>query len=294
VSGSRNMIYGFTDPRTRELRYVGRSSTGMLEPRAHIYNARRGRRGCPYCYNMLRAIFARGLEPVIEVIETLLDDATDDLLNEREEWWIALGRAWGCRLTNLTDGGGGISGYVFTAEQRAKLSASQQKRLAEPEAREKNRAVQRVAQARPDVRSKKSAALRETWSSMERRAKQSAEQCAAWSSHELRARHSVLLREKWASPELRAKQSATAHKVKSTAEARAKNRAVQRKTWASQEIRAKQRATMREVMSTPAMRAKLRAAWARPEMHAKMSAAAYASWTRRRAKEVLATQQGPM
>lgn len=41
-----------------------------------------------------------------------------------ERWWIAELREAGYHLLNLTDGGDGVHGYIFTDEQRARLSAA--------------------------------------------------------------------------------------------------------------------------------------------------------------------------
>jgi hypothetical protein len=196
MSEPKNIIYGFTDPTTLELRYVGRSSVGSLEPRAHIYNARGGKRGCPYCYNMLRALFARGLTPVIEVIEALPDDATDDLLDERERWWIALGRAWGCRLTNMTNGGGGLRGYRHTDEMRERSRA----RCARPEVKAKMSATARTAQSRPEVRARISAGIRAAMARSETKAKMSASLRAANARPEVKARHGAASRAVLARP----------------------------------------------------------------------------------------------
>lgn len=279
--GPRCMIYGFVNPRTRELRYVGRSSTGMIEPRAHIYNARRGKRGCPHCYNMLRAIFARGLEPIIEVIEALPDDATDDLLNEREKWWIALGRAWGCRLTNLTDGGEGVSGYVFTSEQRARLGIAKRIVMARPDVKERHRAAVRAAHARPEVKANISAASRALHARPEVKKRHRAGICLALARPDVKKRMRASLIEAFARPDVKAKRSAA-----------------QLKTQARPEVKAAQRAGLIAALARPDVKARHRAgcieAFARPEAKEHRRASIRASWVHRHAKEVLLTQQGPL
>lgn len=58
-----------------------------------------------------------GHPPIISLLEV-----TDD--SHREVFWIAHFRAIGARLTNLTDGGDGISGYRHTIESREKMSVA--------------------------------------------------------------------------------------------------------------------------------------------------------------------------
>lgn len=52
--------------------------------------------------------------------------SVEDDLAEREMFWIALARAWGCPLTNLTVGGEGTTGYRHTSDARQKMVEKQQ------------------------------------------------------------------------------------------------------------------------------------------------------------------------
>src|SRR5262249_51970531 len=45
-------------------------------------------------------------------------------LNDAERWWIAFGRASGWPLTNATDGGEGMSGYIHKETSRARMSVA--------------------------------------------------------------------------------------------------------------------------------------------------------------------------
>jgi hypothetical protein len=53
----------------------------------------------------------------------VIDEVPDDCWQEREQYWIEFYRMSGEPLTNLTDGGDGLNGLVFTEEHRRKLSA---------------------------------------------------------------------------------------------------------------------------------------------------------------------------
>ncbi len=92
---TNSFIYGLVDPETQELRYVGQTMIGM----------RRFRNGyrayAAYCRNWLKNLKSRGLTPEVVILEETAD------LNQAERNWIAFGRALGCRLTNMTDGGEG-------------------------------------------------------------------------------------------------------------------------------------------------------------------------------------------
>lgn len=60
-------------------------------------------------------IASLGYPPLVHVIEE-----TDD--TSREAFWISTLRSMGARLTNLTDGGEGISGYRHTDETKKIIS----------------------------------------------------------------------------------------------------------------------------------------------------------------------------
>ena len=71
---------------------------------------------------------------------------------------------WGRRkdggfLINLTDGGEGASGYVFTAEQLVKKKASMLALYQDPEARAKQKAALQKLHQDPAVRAKRKAAM---------------------------------------------------------------------------------------------------------------------------------------
>lgn len=99
---SKYIIYGLVDPRTDELRYVGKSSSGFNRPR---------QRHSAYCACWIKGLFDEsGLRPDIIILKQF-DDSLESLhetMNTAERDFIAVFRAIGCRLTNLTDGGDGI------------------------------------------------------------------------------------------------------------------------------------------------------------------------------------------
>ncbi len=114
------LIYALADPETKEVRYIGRSSSGLKRPKSHWQDpALRVRRD--YCHNWVRSILSMGMTPEVLVLHDW--DITDNTaLNEAEIAFIAHFRSRGARLTNLTAGGEGASGCVRSAEMRARLS----------------------------------------------------------------------------------------------------------------------------------------------------------------------------
>lgn len=110
------LIYALTDPRTNEIRYVGKSESGLRRPRAHR---------CPsnhtktHCSRWIAELTTAGLTYGIQVLEEV---TAADLLDVAECRWIARLRTEGCPLTNITDGGGGTRGWRWTDEQRQRQS----------------------------------------------------------------------------------------------------------------------------------------------------------------------------
>lgn len=135
-------IYALTDPRTEEVRYIGKT---VNEPsdrlKGHVKEAQRGVR--VYKYDWIRSLLSLGLEPNVSVLEIVF---IPNDWQERERWWIAFAREWGFRLTNLTDGGEGTKllgekngnfGRTFTREHRYNLSMAHKGKKPSEETRRK-------------------------------------------------------------------------------------------------------------------------------------------------------------
>lgn len=98
----RFFVYGLIDPRTHEIRYIGKSSTGLRRPAQHRLPGVL-RRDASYKGNWLRQLAASGLTYEVVVLEA----TTQTDLAVVECFWISQGRGLGWRLTNLTGGGKG-------------------------------------------------------------------------------------------------------------------------------------------------------------------------------------------
>jgi hypothetical protein len=116
----RFLIYGLVDPNTLQLRYIGKSCSGLARPRRHFqpstYNLNNGHKA-----SWVRGLLTQGNQPSVVVIQAF---DTPDILCEAERCWIRYFRSMGCPLTNLTDGGEGTPGCYPSEETRALLSSS--------------------------------------------------------------------------------------------------------------------------------------------------------------------------
>lgn len=115
-----NIIYTLSDPRTGEVRYVGKTSSRLsLRLWQHIRSPKNTHKDC-----WIKSLLGVGLKPVIEELESFSDDST---WQSAEDFWIVTLRFLGCRLTNLDTGGRG--GKRLSPETRLKMSLS---RLGKP------------------------------------------------------------------------------------------------------------------------------------------------------------------
>ena len=96
-------IYALTDPRTEQVRYIGKTSHALdWRLKKHIAAART-RKGT-YLLHWLRQLQDEGLSPDIQ----LLTMVAKVRWQETERAWIAFGRERGWPLTNSTEGGEGL------------------------------------------------------------------------------------------------------------------------------------------------------------------------------------------
>ena len=95
-----DVIYGLVDPRTENIRYIGKTNQKLqARLRAHINE----RASCHRC-NWIAELRRAGLEPNIVPIETCARWSWQ----ETERFWIKAFRLAGAQLTNNTSGGDGV------------------------------------------------------------------------------------------------------------------------------------------------------------------------------------------
>lgn len=122
-------IYSLIDPRTSAVRYVGWAFDVAKRVRDHISKARKQH---SHKASWLVQLENDGLQPLYQVLESGTNEWA-----EAERRWIAYFREQGASLTNLTDGGEGIIGYVFSAETRRRMGDAKRGRKLTPEHIEK-------------------------------------------------------------------------------------------------------------------------------------------------------------
>ena len=139
---------------------------GHYKPDGNIFYIGKGH-GNRACQTSSRNNFWRntvnkhGTYHIVLLHEHLSEDEAFNKEKEEIEFWGR--RKDGGFLINLTDGGDGISGYVYTAEQSAKLTAIMLKRYQDPAARAKTKAAMLKRFQDPAARAKmKSAAQKQT------------------------------------------------------------------------------------------------------------------------------------
>lgn len=117
-------IYTLSDPRTNQVRYVGKTFDLQMRFYQHLSCARRNFKARVYFW--IRALLKSGVSPVMEVIEVFPEDDTPSW-EQAERFWIETLRFYGCNLTNLDSGDG--SGRRASMSTRLKIGAHSKKRV---------------------------------------------------------------------------------------------------------------------------------------------------------------------
>lgn len=107
-------IYCLVDPRTSEIRYVGKAINPGKRFYAHVLVHRSNTHKSAWIRQMLKD----GIRPILEVLE-VIENSNDQDWQEVEKFWINYLRFIGCRLTNQFTGGHG--GRKASPETREKL-----------------------------------------------------------------------------------------------------------------------------------------------------------------------------
>lgn len=157
-------IYVLEDPRTGEVRYVGKTCNPHSRLRYHCKAS--SLQSNSHRSNWIRGLLADGVRPAFRVIDAGM--GTGHGLAERA--WIREYRRRGARLVNSTDGGEGVSGF-----------------RRRPESNELNRIAQTGRKPSEETRAKMSAARSGKPRSEATRAKMAGILAARNASHEQRA-----------------------------------------------------------------------------------------------------------
>lgn len=108
---NNNIIYGLIDPRTGELKYIGKSQHGITRFKQHLkpYSLKKHN----HKNNWIKLLLSLGLMPEFIILETLSNP--NDLF-QAEEFWYEYYLGLGCNLTNSTKCGQGTNGYHHREE----------------------------------------------------------------------------------------------------------------------------------------------------------------------------------
>lgn len=225
---------------------------------------------------------------------------TVEILHHGLQEWYALEleiaeisrlRECGVHLANVTDGGDGVSGLVFSDESKRQMSHTHKARYASnPELRAAARrtfsAVQSTpelraswaekvaaATAKPEYRAALSTASRKMWADKEFRATHAEAMASVRSNPEYVERHREGTRVAKMRPEERARQSNLMKSLMKDPQRRAQISASTRLAYQSDSVKAKHKAATAAAFERPEVQANHRASMASPEVRAKISAA---------------------
>jgi len=114
------LVYGLTDPRTGEVRYIGKSTVGLRRPRIHALPCSLHKGPGTHKNVWIKSLLREGVTPGIAILDTC---PSADSLSQREIEIISMYKAAGANLTNGTRGGEGGS-FAKSAETRKRISES--------------------------------------------------------------------------------------------------------------------------------------------------------------------------
>jgi hypothetical protein len=95
-------IYALCDPKTLEVRYVGKSNTPHKRLSFHLNKKSLSTDNAKNFW--LRGLLTKGVRPILVVLQMV----TGDRWAEAERAWIVTFRMVGAHLTNTSDGGEGV------------------------------------------------------------------------------------------------------------------------------------------------------------------------------------------
>lgn len=110
-------IYSLSDPRSGELRYIGKTILSLQRRlSAHVIASKQPR---TYVAKWVKSLVTQGFIPVIAEIESVRNG-----WQEAEQRWIKHFQDSGARLTNISIGGEGCSGYTHSLDAKRRIAAA--------------------------------------------------------------------------------------------------------------------------------------------------------------------------
>lgn len=117
--GDATRIYALCEFPSMEIRYVGKTMRSLLQRlKGHMQAAKKPQLPVGRWISKRRC---EGKKICIKLLETVQGDKD---WASREKFWILKHKQDGARLLNLTDGGEGLSGHIFSEEHKAKIGSA--------------------------------------------------------------------------------------------------------------------------------------------------------------------------
>jgi len=138
--------YRLRDRYTDEIRYVGQTIDPKKRLKQHCKPSKNRHK-----WQWIKGHLAKGSVPIMELINKWHNQEN---ANADEIRLIAEYRTLGYPLTNLANGGKGLSGYVHSAETRGKVAQATRLAMSKPEVRQKLREAQLGKTFTPETRLK--------------------------------------------------------------------------------------------------------------------------------------------
>lgn len=197
----RTHIYTLSDPRTDEVRYVGKTRDPKGRIRNHIGKREHNHKG-----NWIESLRKLNLTPIVHFI----DNVPTTEWSFWEQHWIQTFLGWGFKLTNMNAGGGLYA--RFTPELKAKHKASFTEAVCE-DMRDKAK----INMNKPEVKMKHSEAVKLAMNNPETKTKMQKTNDIKGNSA-----RSEKVKAFWANPENKLKRSAAMRKANASADVKAK------------------------------------------------------------------------
>lgn len=222
-------VYVYRDPRPLKLNqpvYVGKGSGDR-----DLSHWSKGSHNKPF-QDFISHLKQRGLTAIPERV-LVTEDEVEAFTKEIELIALYGRRNLGTgTLFNLTDGGEGGSGTIWTAEQKAVVGKQSLDKWQRPDYRAKVVGAQTVAQNTPEAISAKSIASTEAWATPETRERRQIGIKRARSTEESKAKTRAQAKAQWADSDYAAKQTANNQEIANRAEVKAAKSAAAKALWA--------------------------------------------------------------
>jgi hypothetical protein len=241
-------VYVYRDPRPLKLNqpvYVGKGSGDR-----DLSHWSKGSHNKPF-QDFISHLKQRGLTAIPERV-LVTEDEAEAFTKEIELIALYGRRNLGTgTLFNLTDGGEGGSGTIWTAEQKAVAGKQSLDKWQRPAYRAKVVAAQTAAQNTPEAISAKSIASTEAWTKPETREKRLTGIKRARNTKESKAKTSAQAKSQWSDPDYVAKQTANNQEIANRAEVKAAKSAAAKALWADPVWREKMKVARQKHLAAP-------------------------------------------